>query len=281
MTVSGERLMEMLHLAFPFQVPAGGRVVGVFGVYLDDSGTHNESGLIVVAGYMSNAERWPTFDKEWREALSDFGIARFHASDCANGAPPFDAWTHQQRMDRPIDLIAIVNRHIVMSVATIIPRALYNEHVAQSDRRKLGGPYGLAAVTCGLEIAKVMRMLDADARAAYMYDAGTRGSGEILKSFSEVLKTKEQAARDRYRLATVNFVDNREITPLQAADLLAYEVYRFQASELGISGHLVRHRYVEALRKKMAQWVVLTASNLSGVGAMLSGIEQQKENKTD
>ena len=36
-------------------------------VYLDDSGTHDNSPCIALGGYISTPEKWQVFSREWRE----------------------------------------------------------------------------------------------------------------------------------------------------------------------------------------------------------------------
>jgi hypothetical protein len=42
-------------------------------VYCDDSGTHPESRIASVCGYISNTGQWELFTKEWMSVLKEFG----------------------------------------------------------------------------------------------------------------------------------------------------------------------------------------------------------------
>jgi hypothetical protein len=62
------------------------------------------------------------------------------------------------------------------------------------------------------------------ARIAYVFEAGTRGSGEIQKTFDWNYTDREQ--RPKLKLLSLKF-EGKEFAPLQAADILAYELYRY------------------------------------------------------
>jgi hypothetical protein len=61
-------------------------------------------------------------------------------------------------------------------------------------------------------------------RFAYHFESGANGRGQILKLFSNNMKRCD--LKDEFRLLTLGFSDKREFLPLQAADILAYEIYR-------------------------------------------------------
>jgi hypothetical protein len=55
--------------------------------------------------------------------------------------------------------------------------------------------------------------------------------------------------RDRYLLGTCQFEDKKEFVPLQAADVLAYEVYKFTTEQVvkGGTGRSVREELEDLL----------------------------------
>jgi len=59
-------------------------------VYLDDSGTHDRSPAVVVAGYASTQDRWESFENEWRRSHKLYNLTHFHMTDFASGTRPGD-----------------------------------------------------------------------------------------------------------------------------------------------------------------------------------------------
>ena len=57
--------------------------------YFDESGTHRDSPLMCVTGYIIDADQCRRFQTEWDEVLSKYGVPYFHMSDCAHGTGVF------------------------------------------------------------------------------------------------------------------------------------------------------------------------------------------------
>ena len=47
------------------------KVFRVLHAYLDDSGTHEDSPIVVIAGYFGSERHWLRFDREWRKILEE------------------------------------------------------------------------------------------------------------------------------------------------------------------------------------------------------------------
>ena len=57
--------------------------------YFDESGTHGESLVMCIAGYLLTSEQATHLDREWADVLRKFGVKIFHAVDCAHGEVNF------------------------------------------------------------------------------------------------------------------------------------------------------------------------------------------------
>ena len=57
--------------------------------YFDESGTHDSSPVMCVAGYLFSAEQAARLDLEWADVLDRYKLSHFHAADCAHGVGEF------------------------------------------------------------------------------------------------------------------------------------------------------------------------------------------------
>src|ERR1700722_12970222 len=91
--------------------------------YFDESGTHAGSRAVSVAGYLSTADRWLDFEKEWKQALNEYGLCPgyFHMTDFVARKGIYADWTDDERRDRLANLIDITNRHTLASVGFALP----------------------------------------------------------------------------------------------------------------------------------------------------------------
>ena len=70
----------LLHV--PSGTPRSGRkLIAVLYAYLDASKTEIGKGMTVVAGYLASLEEWERLEAEWRGALEDWKIPRFHHTE--------------------------------------------------------------------------------------------------------------------------------------------------------------------------------------------------------
>lgn len=146
--------------------------------YFDESGTHDTSNAVAVAGYISTPEQWEIFTTEWTSALRDWGLEYFHMTDFANRANEYRCWSDQDRRFRFARLLSIINRHALASIATVIPAKSYDVIFTKQARRFTGGPYGVAAACCFMEAARVLQPLYPSAGISYVFEKGAVGMGE-------------------------------------------------------------------------------------------------------
>lgn len=201
--------------------------------YFDESGTHEGSSAVTVAGYVSTPEQWSVFESEWRTALEDFGLdGPFHMTDCMSpNSKAYRHWTSQDRRFRVARLIAIANRHTLENVGCVIPTEPFNRIFSKSAKKFVGGPYGLAATVCFSDTAESLESLYPSARVAYIFESGAEGAGEVLKVFQWNYNTREQ--RKKLKLLSLKF-EGKEFAPLQAADILAHQLCRHAPAHFGI-----------------------------------------------
>jgi hypothetical protein len=204
----------------------------IFTAYLDESGTHDGSQAVSVAGYVSTPEAWTRFEADWRAALDDFGIDMFHMSDFENRAGDFQRWPNELRQERLARLIRIINTNVIASFGTTIMCSQYADTFSSEAHRFVGGPYGLAAVMVMMDLGKILRLTGALGSIAYVFESGALGAGQVLQVFTANEQNPKQ--KEEMRLLSLRFENKRDFVPLQAADILAYELYKHLPRQLGV-----------------------------------------------
>lgn len=230
---------EAFILAFPLGLPPDQRLVMTFTAYFDESGTHDESKSIAVAGYISTAPLWVEFSAQWQLALNDWGLDHFHMTDFAVKAPPYDKWTESERRERLTRLITVINSNVWGSVGVVLPKKIFEGIFTPRVSRICGGACGVAAIACIMDLGELLRELKIGGSIAYVFEAGTRGIGEFARVFGSVLKDPEN--KEYFRLLSLRFEGKQDFLPLQAADLLAYELYRELPRKAGWEQKSVRY----------------------------------------
>jgi len=221
--------------------------------YFDESGTHADSDAVTVAGYISTAEQWELYTRDWTAALAEWRLTTFHMTDFANGVGPFRFWTEEERRFRFARLIRIINDHVIASVGIAVPMRAFDQIFPKPAKRFIGGAYGLAATCCFMDSARILASSYPSARIAYVFEAGAPGVGEVSKVFR--WNYNDRGQRPKYKLLSLEFAD-KTVLPLQAADILAYELYKYFPHQIGLApGHGMRREDLVMLSEcKLRSW---------------------------
>ena len=236
--------------------------------YFDASGNHKGSGAVAVAGFLARAPDWVEFSARWQLALSECGLseAGFHMTDFANGAPPYDTWTDEQKRQRLARLLTIITERKATSFGIVVRRHEFDECLSDRAHKICGDVYGLAVIACFMEIGNLIHDIDVDAWDSYVFEAGDEGSGQVLRAFKHNIKDLVQ--KERMRLLSLRFEPKDKFLPLQAADILAYELYRDAARKMGSHSRPARYP-LSQLRQLPNRWHWMSRDNLKQFSEVL------------
>jgi len=193
----------------------------VLAAYVDESGIHQGSPAIIVAAYVSTVDQWGRFDREWSDLLRQEGLSCFHMTDYENRRREFTDWDQARRIRVMGQVTAIIHRRTQLRVGVGVNRIDLETHLPFDD--------GTSAYTyCAMELVKqvgtLMRRYHPKDRVSYIFESGTGFGGQVT-DFMNVMRSAPHI-RDHHRLGSHSFGDKRELTPLQAADVLAYECWK-------------------------------------------------------
>ena len=205
----------------PVQGPWG-RPSAVVVAYFDESGTHGDSGVFAIAGYVAAQEDWIRFETDWKRALRRAGISYFHMVEYENRRGPFASWSKEKRHEVLGDLLAAIKAHALIGLAGCVVVADF-ERVFR-PALPTGHPYRDPYIFClqvGME------------RIAHYFGPHLPRSEKIACVFEEKDKVAHSAARHYEAVkahnewgtlfGSISFGGKVDYIPLQAADVLAYE----------------------------------------------------------
>jgi hypothetical protein len=215
--------------------------------YFDESGTHSGSQAVSVAGYLSTAEGWATFEREWGDALKWYSLPQFHMTDFVARRPPYAGWSQDERESRLTHLIDIINRNVLAGIGFSLPTQEYYSTFSKAAKRYAGGLYGIAAISCFIDAAKAVEREHPDARVKFIFEQGVEGRGKVMKVFDQVCSNSDM--RCGYRLHSLAYDSKARKVPFQAADILAYELHRYLPVMRGETTALPRSNALSALRR--------------------------------
>lgn len=199
-------------------------------VYFDESGTHSESPIICMAGYISTVEQWTHFSRNWQERIDKEGIDCFHMTDFENRRGPFKGMSKAKGNLLIESLIKIINVRVRYLFALAFAKADFDDVVGDKYIRTVGTEWTFCAMAC---MAFIRQWADQRAEKDpinFFFEQGARHSKALLAAHTKASKNKEFVSS--MNLGTFTLGNRRNLPPLQAADILAYEAYKYRFNQL-------------------------------------------------
>ncbi len=212
---------RLSRIAFPSA--ATERNMAYYSAYFDES-TSADSPVLVVAGFLSTDAQWMLFEREWKEVLAAFEITAFHAQHFSKHKEEFLGWEEPKRKALLRKLLSIINERAAFGFASTVHVKEFDAVFTGNDRRDIGSPYNLCCTACYLQIGHWAQRNYQVEPLALIFDAGHKNAGDVTNTFNAEIKKSENIA---YRLGSLTFSDDKVMVPLQAADLAAYELWKW------------------------------------------------------
>jgi len=217
-----EYIQNLSLIIFPYN--AQERVMASFVAYFDESGTHDGSPILTLAGYIADISQWVEFAREWNEILKQGGLTHFHMSKFEARQGEFRGWDNERRLLIQRGLIGIIKRRVNIGVFCAVNLAAYDEFITEWRRDNFGSPYNFCLKMCLSQVTFWAQRFERKEPIAYIIEHGAGYNHEINKSFRETFANEKM--RKFFRLGSLTFDDKKRALPLQAADILAYEVWK-------------------------------------------------------
>ncbi len=195
--------------------------MALYSAYFDES-SDSKSPVYVVAGFLSNDAHWSQFEKEWKEVLREFQIVAFHAQHWALRKGEFRGWDESKRRHLMASLLDIIQRRAQFGFATVVHASAFKRIFQGKDRIAVGSIYNLCCSACFAEIGEWAQRTFQIEPIAHIFDIGHKNAGEVLRNYQGL-----QPKKVEYRLGPISFESDETFVPLQAADLAAYELWKW------------------------------------------------------
>lgn len=237
----------------------GGTLMTMLAAYFDESYSHKPNPLVyTVAGYISTVQEWKRFQKEWTRELRRAGVDFFHMTTFEArmknddgkllGVGMYKDWNNEKRVEVIKRLHRTIHRRVMVGIAASVVVADYDEVITPELRPGFGDPHEFAVIACLKHIRRWGQENGYSEPIAYVFESGSDRQKIVNSSFQHAYLDEEK--RREYRIGSWAFADKRDLNPLQAADVLAYEVMKEQSRRLEKGNTRPVRRSMENLAKK-------------------------------
>lgn len=199
-----------------------GGFVALFKVYIDEGGTDENSPILTVAGYIARPSQWKLFTRDWTRVLKPTGIKVYHATDAQALEKQFKGWTGQQVGELCSRLLPIIPRYARGASVSIDMREF---RAAVGHRPELmrvfSTPYNACFHWFTMSLLDWADRAGSEPKFAFVHEINDM-KAQAIEGFEWV--KKHSPFGNGGSLLSLSFADKDEFVPLQAADILAFEV---------------------------------------------------------
>lgn len=236
--------MEMARAVLPIGSKG---LVAVIRAYFDDSGTHDGAPVVVMAGFVGADDQWDAFDCQWKALLAREGISRLHMTDLSAGAGEFQGWESGRRDAVVHDFRQVIIDAGIAGIGHSVSRPDWDRHVTGHARALLGPAEQHLASFCIHDSVDYAKSKHPGEPLAVIFDSGMAAWDDMMNAARIHLFAGSQ---DSSPLVSVTPAVNVAFTPLQAADMLAWETYKYAQEWIATDGKAVhRPHFLRMLEK--------------------------------
>lgn len=193
--------------------------------FFDESGIHDHSTVISVGGLIGRMREWDRLEKPWRQNLERPWLPKdlwFHAYECEEGVKQFEG------VDRPFRdalvnglSIALCDR-MIGYVGGAVYRSAWDNIATPKLREAYGGsPYAFCVATAMVRAADFAQKVNPGERAALVFALPDLAAKQLAIEVHDKLMGEGYPG-----IGALSFSTPQELIQIQAADLIAFEIYQ-------------------------------------------------------
>jgi hypothetical protein len=220
----------------------------VLAAYFDDSGTHRESDIVVMACVMGSEAEWTPFETAWKAQLlrplpDKPPLQKFHMTDCVSGRKEFKDYNYADR-DAAIKAFRdIILAHGLHGRAIGISRHDWDHLIVGAMRFGLGDAESFCVRDCMDHALNWAVNNPGDKQITLIFDDGR----EMMRRTSIIAEHKKpwhDGSREYVaEMFGPSFFPVAKFVPLQAADVFAWETYAYGRGWLADPTKTIRLHY--------------------------------------
>lgn len=210
-----------------------GTLLSMFTLFCDDSGTHAKSEVAVAGCYVSTVEQWTECKRNWEEVNQRENFGVFHMADFVAKQEQFKApeWQDQTKRDRTVQArINLIRTRAQFGFAAVVDKAAYDDVIVNGHHQHRFGDnhYAYCIRICTAMVNRWRETTHCEQPIQWVFDRLSKGKGDIDAIFNILVSGGDDAMK-RYGIYKDcwSFQDKSQVTQLQAADIWAWENYKY------------------------------------------------------
>jgi hypothetical protein len=213
----------------------GKRLLMVFQVFIDDSGSEPQSPIFVLAGFIASHDNWARFADDWQTGLDKPPkLDYFKMSEAAWLRGQFSrerGWTETKRDNRVTAFASMILKHAAVRVETTMRHDEFSRYIASipAVHRSLyiDHPYAMLFFQAIMTVAAHQDRFGMVEPCAFIFDKQIGFSDEVNRVWSRFKASLDKSTTSdlaKFVGSRPIFRGEMEFLPLQAADLCAWQL---------------------------------------------------------
>jgi Protein of unknown function (DUF3800) len=199
-----------------------------FESYCDDSGTDGNSEIAVGACYVSSKAQWDEFVRNWDDVGRDEGFDFFHMAEYVAkrdaGHEPFCHWDNAKKDRVYARLASIINTRVRKGFGIAVPKEPYDRVAPKWFKDRFASDHYTYAVHCCISLlGKWKAKYSINSPVQYVFDQGSP-QRQIRAVWDVLAPYPPTATKFGLHPEGWSFQDKKIFKPLQAADILAWQI---------------------------------------------------------
>jgi hypothetical protein len=196
-------------------------------VYVDDSASDVGDQRLFLAGYVNTADKWARFSDAWQEELDHSPrISYLKMSEANSHSGEFQGWTAVDRDEKLAGFARVIRHFKPASIHSSISRAEFRNIVSPVAPYGFNRPYLYCFQAIIVPLANSMLEHGLPkVPVDFIFDEQEE-MGEEARFFYRIIRDGQPKAVRSILSRDPVFRDDKQVLPLQAADMLAWHVRR-------------------------------------------------------
>lgn len=226
----------------------------MIGAYFDDAGTHRDSRVVVLAGYIGPVSEWELLEAEWAGFLQRESLRFYHSVECVAARGPFAGRSNPDCNRLHRDAVGIITRRRLVPLGVAVDTPSYRSAPTQPHEE-----LGRCFVHVVEYLGRYMEQHASHEQVALVLEEMPGVMGRLVEDYESLMAPDRLGRFRQYFAGPPAFRPKRETFALQAADVLAYET--------GVGAD--RHFYPSGLNPRRGAWNALSRHSDQNEGLLI------------
>ena len=205
-------------------------LIAMLSAYFDDSGTHDDSDVVVYGGLIADDALWTRFEADWKAKLAaplpgKPPLKRFHMSHCMAQRGEFEFYSKPESVRVANEFTDIIIASGVSGYGCAVHRQDWTAMVTGAVERVLGDVERQCVTNCILRSLRWARENSSERRLALIFDNRPHRREANERIFS-IYQRNFLGGDSGPPEPSIAFENSTAFLPLQGADVVAWEIYQ-------------------------------------------------------